>query len=68
MLAWALAGPGPLILTMDSSQRGTSLPFLPPPMLGTPYLHLTWSGRPVAQQDSVLTNHVKWLGDEGPVL
>lgn len=31
-------------------------------------VHLTRSGRPVAQQDSVLSSHVKWLGDEGPVL
>lgn len=31
-------------------------------------VHLTRSGRPAAQQDSVLSSHVKWLGDEGPVL
>lgn len=31
-------------------------------------VHLIQSGRPVTQQDLVLSSHVKWLGDEGPVL
>lgn len=31
-------------------------------------VHLTLSGRPVALQDLVYSSHVKWLGNEGPVL
>lgn len=53
--------PGPLLRTMGSYCRETSMPRQGPPCLSFS-LQLTQSGRPVDQQDSVLSSHVKVAG------